>query len=151
MMCNIGVFTPQHNKPVPQKKKKKIASKTRSPPILRPYRQPSGLSRGTPSIRELLAQTNAQVEGESGRGGITAYDSDPSPGAHPTRNSSNLPAWKRLITHSCPPHEITSLVDEIFSNEDGRTVCTLRGDEAQTFVNVIQEVPFSRCRSQGRF
>lgn len=105
-----------------------------------PHRQPSGLSRGTRSIWELLAQNSGQVEGESERRGITAYDSNPSFAARPARSSSNLPAWKRLITHSLPPHEINSLVNEVFMSEyEVKTVCALRGDEAQTFISVVHE------------
>lgn len=116
------------------------------------YGQPSGLSRSTRSIWGLLAQANGQVGDEPERRGITARDNGLSLAVHPTRSSSNPPAWKRLISRSFPPHETISLVNEVFMNEDEvKAVCILRGDEAQTFISVIHEVLFSRRRSQGTF
>jgi len=50
--------------------------------------------------------------------------------------------WKRLI--SCPPdkHECILLITAIFSDKhEIGVVRSLRGDDAQAFVDVIDEVP----------
>jgi hypothetical protein len=62
------------------------------------------------------------------------------------RDSSNLvnldaPACKRLISRTFSPQEVTSLIEAIFMSKDEvRMVRDLRGDDAQTFIDVIHEV-----------
>ena len=54
---------------------------------------------------------------------------------------SDIPAWKRLISHALLPHEIVPLIETIIMNKhEVREVCGLRGDDAQIFINVIHEV-----------
>jgi hypothetical protein len=51
-----------------------------------------------------------------------------------------LPARERLITRAFAPHELPSLVEAIFSSNDaGDATRSLVGDDAQTFVDVIDE------------
>jgi hypothetical protein len=53
---------------------------------------------------------------------------------------SQLPACERLIRRWFSPHELPSLVEAIFSsNGAGDTIRSLVGDDAQTFVDVIDE------------
>ena len=53
----------------------------------------------------------------------------------------NIPACTRLVGRAFALHELPSLIEAIFSNKDGgNTVNLLQGDDAQTFVNVIDEV-----------
>ena len=59
----------------------------------------------------------------------------------PTLVGLGTPACKRLISHSLPAHEVIPLIEETFtSKEQIRIIRDLRGDDAQTFVNVIHEV-----------
>ena len=54
---------------------------------------------------------------------------------------SNTPAWKCLIERSLTPDECTSLIADIFSDRDeAEAVKHLHGDNAQSFVDVIDEV-----------
>ena len=54
---------------------------------------------------------------------------------------SELPAWKRLIGHPLSNGERTSLLISIFDDRnEAEAVGYLSGDDAQTFVNVIDEV-----------
>jgi hypothetical protein len=51
------------------------------------------------------------------------------------------PACKRLISHAFSPHEVISLVEAVFANKDEvKMVRELRGDDAQTFVDVVHGV-----------
>ena len=65
---------------------------------------------------------------------------------HPVPNSSNFDnpgtsACKRLIGRAFSPQEVTSLIEAIFMSEDEvKMVRDLRGDDAQTFIDVIHEV-----------
>ena len=53
----------------------------------------------------------------------------------------DAPTWRRLTSYTFPPHEVISLVEEIFGSEDQvRAIHELQGDDAQIFVNVIHEV-----------
>ena len=62
----------------------------------------------------------------------------------------NTPAWKCLITRSLPPSEIISLIGTIFvSKDEVKTVCTLRGNDAQAFVDAIHDVRFVFLHSRG--
>ena len=55
--------------------------------------------------------------------------------------SPDSPAWKSLISGPLPPSDVIFLIGMIFSSRDEiRTVCNLRGDDAQTFIDVIHEV-----------
>lgn len=55
---------------------------------------------------------------------------------------SDAPAWKRLINPTLFPHEVISLIEEIFTGGKDKVdmICDLLGDDAQTFINVIHEV-----------
>jgi hypothetical protein len=54
---------------------------------------------------------------------------------------SEEPAWKRLISHAIDTHERISLISAIFSDYDQvQMVKNLFGDDAQNFINVIDEV-----------
>jgi len=67
---------------------------------------------------------------------------------YPTPDSSILvdleaSACKRLISHTFSPHEVVTVIEEIFtSQEEVRIVGTLRRDGAQAFIDVIHEVSF---------
>ena len=51
------------------------------------------------------------------------------------------PACGRLIRRAFTLHELPSLVEAIFSNNNAsETIRSLLGDDAQTFVDVIDEV-----------
>lgn len=51
------------------------------------------------------------------------------------------PAWKRLVDHPPVTNECISLIEEIFSDPDEtEAVKYLCGDDAQSFVDVIDEV-----------
>jgi len=54
------------------------------------------------------------------------------------------PAWKRLISSTVAPHERVALITGIFSDQkEVETIRNLCGDDAQTFVDLIDEV--RRC------
>ena len=54
---------------------------------------------------------------------------------------SGIPAWKRLIDRPLPKDERISLIADIFSDRDEtEAVKCLRGGDAQSFVDVIDEV-----------
>jgi len=65
---------------------------------------------------------------------------------HPVSDSPNFvnlgtPACRRLIRCKFSPQEVTSLIEAIFMSEDEvKMVRDLRGDDAQTFIDVIHEV-----------
>lgn len=51
-----------------------------------------------------------------------------------------LLACERLVARTFAPHELPSLIEAILSSkEGGGTIGRLRGDDAQTFVDVIDE------------
>jgi hypothetical protein len=53
----------------------------------------------------------------------------------------DTPACRRLIRHAFAPHELPSLVEAIFSSKDeSGIVRCLNGDDAQIFIDVIDEV-----------
>jgi len=66
--------------------------------------------------------------------------------ACPTPDSSVLidldaPVCRRLISRAFSPHEMISLVEAIFTRQDEvKIVDYLRGDDVQTFIDVIDEV-----------
>ena len=63
-------------------------------------------------------------------------DSDPS-----TFSTADAPASKRLISRDFFPHEVISLIETIFASKDEfKVIRDLRGDDAQTFIDVIHEV-----------
>jgi hypothetical protein len=67
---------------------------------------------------------------------------DPTPGPYIPADS-HVPACKRLTSLSHPyfPHEVISLIEAVFKSKDEvKKVDHLRGDDAQTFVDVIHEV-----------
>lgn len=52
-----------------------------------------------------------------------------------------IPAWKRLIDRPLDPNDRISLITEIFADrEEIETVRRLRGEDAQSFIDVIDEV-----------
>ena len=54
---------------------------------------------------------------------------------------SDPPAWKRLVSYPLPMHERISLIKTIFSDHgEVEVVVQLSGDDAQTFVDIINEV-----------
>ena len=54
-----------------------------------------------------------------------------------------MPAWKHLISRSFPSHEVISLIQEIFVNEEEiGALDHLRGDDTQAFIDVAHEVRF---------
>ena len=61
----------------------------------------------------------------------------------------NIPASSRLVRRAFAPHELPSLIDVIFSSEaESDTIRRLLGDDAQAFVDVMDEVrsiPAHRC------
>jgi len=65
---------------------------------------------------------------------------------YPPPNSPGLidlgmPAWRRLINHTFSPHEAIPLIEAMFMTEDEvEMIGCLRGDDAQTLINVIDEV-----------
>lgn len=65
---------------------------------------------------------------------------------YPTPDSSiivdlDAPACRRLISHAFSPHEIIPLVEAVFTSQDEvKMIGYLRGDDAQTFIDVIDEV-----------
>ena len=48
--------------------------------------------------------------------------------------------WKRLIDHKLPTHEHISLISAILDRNEIGVVLSLCGDDAQAFINVIDEV-----------
>ena len=54
---------------------------------------------------------------------------------------SSTPAWKRLIDSSLDSSERISLITDIFSDHDETEIVKrLRGDDAQSFIDVIDQV-----------
>lgn len=65
---------------------------------------------------------------------------DPTPGVSILVDDS-MPAYKRLISSDFSPQELISLIGAIFTSKDEvKMICNLRGDEAQTFIDIIHEV-----------
>ena len=64
---------------------------------------------------------------------------------YPTSDLSVLanpdtPTCKPATSHTPSPHEVISLVEEIFTSRDEvKMIDFLSGDDAQTFINVIHE------------
>jgi len=59
----------------------------------------------------------------------------------PTVDPPNLPAWKRLISHPPAQSERAPLITAIFAdNNEVEMVRNLCGDDAQTFVDLVDEV-----------
>ena len=87
------------------------------------------------STQPLLSRENTSTQGDDLP--LTVY---------PAASSSNLvdlniPACKRLISRTSPPHEIISLIKAIFASKDElKMIRDLRGDDAQTFIDVMHEV-----------
>ena len=65
----------------------------------------------------------------------------------PSLSTSNITACERLIKREFAPHELPSLIEAILSsNDEGEMIRCLPGDDAQTFIDVIDEArsTFSR-------
>jgi hypothetical protein len=63
-------------------------------------------------------------------------------------------ACRRLVRREFTPHQLPSLIEVIFSSGDGGEIaCTLPGDDAQTFIDVIYEArsAFLGCRELVRW
>ena len=61
-----------------------------------------------------------------------------------TTDRSTAPAWKQLITRPLTTDERISLVTSIFSDRNqAEVVDRISGDDAQTFVDVVDEVRFN--------
>ena len=73
-------------------------------------------------------------------------DDDPALVAHPIQDSPGLlgpdaPACKRLISRSLSPEQVISLIEALFtSKEEVAMISDLDGDDAQAFVDVVNEV-----------
>ena len=62
---------------------------------------------------------------------------------------SNPPAWKQLITYPLPTQECIPLITSIFSDHiESKVVGYLSGGDAQTFVDMVDEVNF-HLRAMG--
>jgi len=54
---------------------------------------------------------------------------------------TDTPAWIRLINRTFAPYEVVSLIEAMFASKDGlKAVGGLSGDDAQTLIDVIDEV-----------
>jgi hypothetical protein len=63
---------------------------------------------------------------------------------------SDVSTCKRLISHAYPPPEIISLIEIVFKSEDEvKMIGDLRGDDAQTFIDVIHRVRLHPLRFRG--
>jgi len=61
----------------------------------------------------------------------------------PTPTNGTSPALTRLIEHAFSPHELISLIGEVFSNEDDvMMIGYLHGNDTQTFIDVVYKVRF---------
>ena len=61
-----------------------------------------------------------------------------------------VPAYRRLIGHAFSAHDVISLIEAIFMDkEEVRMVRDLRGDAAQTFIDVVHEVRLHARSSPG--
>jgi len=59
-----------------------------------------------------------------------------------TFSSSRIPAWKRLVDCSHTTDKRISLIADVFSDPDEtEVIMDLRGDDAQSFIDVVDEVP----------
>ena len=64
---------------------------------------------------------------------------------------SGVPAWKRAVELPLASDEQISLITDIFSDRDEiEVVKRLYGDDAQTFVDVIDKVPPHSLVSEER-
>jgi len=110
-------------------------------PLERPGKQPQF---GVNIARNVVNSPQSLLS----RDGAHTRDDDLLLMVHSAPDSSNLvdldvPACKRLISRTPSPQEVTSLIEAIFtSKEEVKMVRDLRGDDAQTFVDVIHEVCF---------
>lgn len=58
-------------------------------------------------------------------------------------HSNGTPLWKCLVDRSLTSDELTSLITDISSEQEDTEIAKgLTGNDAQTFVDVIDEVPF---------
>ena len=69
--------------------------------------------------------------------------------ALPLFTPTSIDNMERLIGRAFASHELPSLIETIFSDEDkGDTVNCLHGDDVQTFIDVVDEVrTFCTCLS----
>jgi hypothetical protein len=62
----------------------------------------------------------------------------------------NYPACKRLIRRAFAPNDLPSLVEAILSSKDeGDIIRCLHGDDAQSFIDVVDEVHFTPSPSRN--
>jgi hypothetical protein len=98
----------------------------------------------TDSTLELQSYVPTSEAREPGPHDQPAGDTDPEPQTSMDRYEPLTPAWKHLISRPLPTDERISLIRAIFSDcTEADTVNHLHGGDAQTFVDVIDEV-FSR-------
>ena len=104
-----------------------------------PGLNPTGLALGS--------QSYVPTSGTRESGPQDQSDDDPQitelePQKSVDRHEPPIPAWKRLISRPFPIDERISLITDIFSNSiEVDMVNRLHGDDAQTFVDVTDEVP----------
>ena len=79
------------------------------------------------------------------RGDARTCGNDPTFMVYLASDLANLgePACKRLISRAFLPHEVIPLIETILASKDAaKVIGDLRGDDAQTFIDVIHEVHF---------
>ena len=60
------------------------------------------------------------------------------------------PAWKRLASRAFLPREVVSLIEAILmSGDEVKMIGNLCGDDAQSFIDVIHEVPLHSFPRRG--
>ena len=99
------------------------------------------------SSRPLFSRVNTHTHDD----GLTpaVYSSSDSPIL--SGPNSNEPAWKRLVNRASPPHEVISLIETILASENEmKMIGNLCGDNAQSAIDVIHEVPSLLLCFRGR-
>jgi hypothetical protein len=95
------------------------------------------------SVSDILTLESQEGAGDEHQ---STHNGGPPLIGYPTPNSSTLvdsdaSACKRLISHAYLPHEAISLIEAVFKSKDEiNTIGYLRGDDAQTFIDVIHKV-----------
>ena len=98
------------------------------------------------SLINVICNADNSSQSSLSYGDTRAHDGDLSLIVYPTPGSSthvdlSAPAYKRLISHIPPPHQVISLIQAIFTSKDEvNAIGHLRGENAQTFIDVIHEV-----------
>ena len=101
---------------------------------------------GEPQVKEKAGKTKHPEGDQPCEGLETVVEPEDELMIYPVPDSPILvnldaPACKRLISRTLSPQEVTSLIEAIFTSKDEvKMVRDLRGDDAQTFIDVIHEV-----------